>query len=68
MVTQVTPKQKLYCYVDESGQDAGSDLFIVVAVIAWSDVEKLRSSLVQLEKELGIGSKKWHKLRPESRS
>ena len=25
------PKQKLYCYVDETGQDAGSNFFIVVA-------------------------------------
>lgn len=60
--------QKLYCYVDESGQDVGSDLFIVVAVVTWNDVEGLRLSLIELEKQLKIGNKKWHKLRPSSRT
>ena len=61
------PKQKLYCYVDETGQDAGSEFFIVAAVVAWDDMETLRSSLVAMEKQLNVGSKKWHKLRQASR-
>ena len=59
--------KKLYCFVDETGQDAGSQLFIVAAVIAWDDLPALRASLMELEKELTIGSKKWHKLRQASR-
>ncbi len=59
--------KKLYCFVDETGQDAGSQLFIVAAVVAWDDVPALRASLMELEKELTIGSKKWHKLRQQSR-
>ncbi len=53
--------------MDETGQDAGSELFIVAAVVAWDDVPALRASLMELEKELTIGSKKWHKLRQASR-
>lgn len=59
--------KKLYCFVDETGQDAGSQLFIVAAVIAWDDAQALRSSLMEMEKQLKVGSKKWHKLRPASR-
>jgi hypothetical protein len=59
--------KKLYCYVDETGQDAGSEIFVVVAVVAWDDVESLRLSLVKLERELKVGNKKWHKLRHASR-
>lgn len=60
-------KQKLYCFVDETGQDAGSKFFVVVAVIAWDDMSALRESLTDLERRLKVGSKKWHKLRPASR-
>ena len=37
----------LYCFVDETGQDAGSDIFIVVAVVVERDVEKVRLGLVK---------------------
>jgi hypothetical protein len=60
-------KQKLYVYVDETGQDAGSNIFIVAAVIAWDDIEMLRSILLALEQDIKVGSKKWHKLRHASR-
>lgn len=53
--------------MDETGQDAGSNIFIVVAVVAWDDVERVRSELTALEYRLTVGSKKWHKLRPASR-
>jgi len=29
--------QKLYCYVDETGQDPASEFFIVVAVVTMGD-------------------------------
>lgn len=60
-------RQKIYCYVDETGQDAGSTIFIVVAVVVWEYIEGLRSSLAELERRLKIGGKKWHKLRHNSR-
>lgn len=60
-------KQNLYCFVDETGQDAGSAIFIVVAVIVSADIETIRQQFLSLETGLKIGSKKWHKLRHQSR-
>ena len=37
--------QKLYCYVDETGQDKGSDFFIVVAVVSEKEQALLRDQL-----------------------
>ena len=53
--------RKLYCYVDETGQDPGSAVFIVVAVIVASHVEAIRDRLQELEKATKIGLIKWHK-------
>jgi len=61
------PKQKLYCYVDETGQDPTSDVFIVVAIVKAGDQEKLQQALTEIEKEAGTRSQKWHRLRPENR-
>ena len=57
--------QKLYCYVDETGQDKGSDIFIVVAVMSDKDQDLLRSHLIKVESLSGIGIRKWHKSRAE---
>ncbi len=60
--------QKLYCFADETGQDAGSDFFIVVVVIiVGGDLEKLRSDLIFLERLSKVGNKKWKKLRSPER-
>lgn len=53
--------KKLYCYVDETGQDPGSKVFIVVAVIVTSNIEAVRQRLHELEKSTKIGVIKWHK-------
>lgn len=53
--------KKLYCYVDETGQDVGSKLFIVVAVIITSNVNGVRERLLNLETDTRIGKIKWHK-------
>ena len=53
--------QKLYCYVDETGQDAASDIFVVVAVVSAQDQEPLREALLEIERIAGIGHGKWHK-------
>ena len=59
--------QKLYAYVDESGQDDSSEFFIVVAVIAEGDQELIRRQLDQIERAAGTHHKKWHKLRSKNR-
>ena len=64
MTSQTT---KLYCYVDESGQDARSDFFIVACIVSAEDQQKLRSKLLKLEGETGIGQKKWHKSKSPER-
>lgn len=59
--------QKLYCYVDESGQDAGSTFFVVVAVVSDGDQDKLRARLVQIETAAKTHGLKWHKSRSDRR-
>lgn len=59
--------QKLYCYVDETGQDAGSEFFIVVTVISDKEQQLLRDALVSVESLAGTGRLKWHKSRHERR-
>jgi len=59
--------RKLYCYVDETGQDAGSEFFIVVAVISDKEQEVLRKVLLEIELLTGTGRLKWHKSRHERR-
>lgn len=53
--------QKLYCYVDESGQDTKGKIFLVSVVIAGSQREELRNNLKKIERMSGKGSKKWMK-------
>jgi len=62
-----SPTKKLYCYVDETGQDAGSDFFIVVSIVSEAELQGLRSQLTDLEGETKLGQKKWHKSRPAER-
>jgi len=63
----MSKKQKIYCYVDETGQDAGSKVFIVVAAVVKGKPEVVRLSLSKLERRLKIGNKKWHKSRHKDR-
>jgi hypothetical protein len=60
-------RQKLYCYVDETGQDDRSEYFIVVTVVSESDQDALKESLLRLERQSKVGGKKWHKLRSPER-
>ncbi|MFA6306196.1 MAG: DUF3800 domain-containing protein [Patescibacteria group bacterium] len=59
--------QKIYAYVDETGQDAGSEFFIVVTVTSDKDQQFLRDALVNIELLAGTGRLKWHKSRHERR-
>ena len=59
--------QKLYCCIDETGQDAASDIFVVVAVVSAQDQESLRQALLDIESLAGTGRRKWHKSRSSRR-
>lgn len=52
-------KQKIYCYVDETGQDLRADFFIVVAVVNDEKQNPLRRRLEKLEDFVKIGKRKW---------
>ena len=49
-----THKQKLYCYVDETGQDTEGRLFLVSVVITEQEREEFARELEQIESEPGI--------------
>jgi Protein of unknown function (DUF3800) len=66
-MTTRTSKQKLYCFIDETGQDDRSQVFIVVAVISDSAQQELKEALLQMEQQTKLGAKKWHKSRKEER-
>ena len=59
--------KKLYCYVDETGQDPTSEFFIVVTVIIEEEPEPIRQKLERLEQVAGTNRKKWHKVRNKNR-
>lgn len=52
---------KLYCYVDESGQDTQGDLFIVSVIVTDHERDKLIELCEQIEQETGKGRIKWIK-------
>ncbi|MGH9605300.1 MAG: DUF3800 domain-containing protein [Terracidiphilus sp.] len=60
-------REKLYCYVDETGQDATARFFVVVAVVSLEEQDSLRRRLEAIEREAGTGHRKWHKSRSELR-
>lgn len=59
--------QKLYCYFDESGQDAGSEFFVVVVIVSDEDQAVLKEQIINVEKESGTNMLKWHKTRHDRR-
>jgi hypothetical protein len=54
-----TKTRKLYCYVDETGQDTKGNFFIVVAVVIDDERDQLNRHLQEVERSSGIGKKKW---------
>lgn len=50
---------KLYCYVDETGQDTQGNLFIVVALVVEEERIELEKFLEQVEQKSGKGKRKW---------
>ncbi len=60
--------QKLYCYVDETGQDTKGGMFIVAIVVFGGDTDPLLSYCEQLEEDSGKGKFKWGKAEHRRRS
>ncbi len=59
--------QKLYGYVDESGQDTGGKFFIVSVVILGQERDELLKLVEQFEQESGKGKLKWGKAAHQKR-
>ena len=51
--------QKLYCYVDESGQDTEGRLFLVSVVVLGQDLEPFQKQLEEIELSSRKGNRKW---------
>lgn len=60
--------QKLYCYVDESGQDTKGRMFVVAIVIFDGDKDALLSHCERLEQDTEKGKFKWGKAEHSRRS
>jgi uncharacterized membrane protein len=60
--------QKLYAYVDESGQDTLGELFLVSVVVTGEAREGLRKKLRTIERASGKQTKKWRKARVAERT
>lgn len=59
--------KKIYCYVDETGQDTEGKLFIVVAIVVGKEREALIKSLEEVEVTTGKTGKrraKWSRTKP----
>lgn len=63
---QVKPT-KLYCYVDETGQDTNGELFIVAIVIADNRREEFEKQMEKLETSSRKYLRKWQKSKKKER-
>jgi hypothetical protein len=61
------PKQKIYCYVDETGQDTEGQLFLVAVVMTGEERDELRRYLASIEEHSGKRIKKWSRSTPQQR-
>ncbi|MBI2040461.1 hypothetical protein HYT18_05330 [Candidatus Microgenomates bacterium] len=59
-------KQKLYCYVDETGQDTLGEIFVVTVVVPQNRDEVLRY-VENVEIQSGKGKFKWGRAKPDKR-
>ena len=59
--------KKLYCYVDETGQDTKGRFFLVAIVITGEEREELIKELEKIEAESLKGINKWKKTSPQRR-
>ncbi len=59
--------QKIYCYVDETGQDTKGELFLVSVVITENERDQLRGRLENIERLTRKGRRKWMKARTKQK-
>jgi len=59
--------QKLYCYVDETGQDTQGEVFIVAIVVTEIETDELIGLCEEAEEISGKGKIKWGKAKHEQR-
>ena len=57
--------EKIYCYIDESGQDTGGDFFVVALVVTGKERDDLSKKLLLIEQETGKKTTKWSKSKKE---
>ena len=60
-------KQKLYCYVDETGQDTEGNLYIVATVVVGDERDSLNEFLGKVEVKSGKTRRKWTNSRHKER-
>lgn len=60
-------KQKLYCYVDENGQDTKGDIFIVSVVVTGKERDYLLKLCEEIEEKSGKRQDKWGKAKYKRR-
>lgn len=60
-------KQKLYCYVDETGQDTKGDIFIVSIVVTGKERDKLLNLCEEIEQKSGKQKDKWGRSKSQRR-
>lgn len=58
---------KIYCYVDESGQDTKGKLFIVSVVVAEKNKDLFQKEIEKIERDSKKGKSKWGKTKFISR-
>ncbi len=58
-MSKPSQKQKLYCYIDETGQHTDGQLFFVSVVILSDDRDDLRRELAVIEESSGKHARKW---------
>ena len=59
--------ERLYCYVDETGQHTNGAIFVVSVVVAREDRDDLGRLLERIESETGKKATKWMKTRRDIR-
>jgi len=59
--------EKIYCYVDETGQDTRGNLFVVSVVVTDQDRDRAIQLCEEIERETGKGKVKWIKTRYDRR-
>lgn len=60
--------QKLYCYVDETGQDTKGDIYIVSVVVTKENRYEIEKLLEKIETETGKEKTKWFKSKQKLQS